>query len=190
MEVRLQEVAERIRTMREILDITAEEMAAALNMCEEEYLTNEEGSHDFSFSFLLAVAEVLGVDLIELVTGESPKLTSYSVVRRGKGLPIQRRKGFSYQHLGYLFKNKECEPFLVTAPYREEEQDAAIHLSRHTGQEFNFVLEGSLKMVFEGGHQEVLHPGDSVYYDSGHGHGMVAAGGGDCTFLAVVLKKD
>lgn len=190
MEVRLQEVAERIRTMREILDITAEEMAAALGMTEEEYLTREEGSFDFSFSFLVTVGEVLGVDLIELITGESPKLTSYSVVRKGKGLPIQRRRGFQYQHLGYRFKDKECEPFLVTAPFTQEEPDGAIPLSRHPGQEFNYVLSGSLKLVFEGGHQEVLHPGDAVYYDSGHGHGMTATGGEDCTFLAVVLKKD
>ena len=190
MEVRLQEVAERIRTMREILNITAEEMAAALKMPVEEYLTAEEGSSDFSFSFLVMVAEVLGMDMIELITGESPRLSFYSVVRKGGGLPIRRRKGFAYQHLGYRFRGKSCEPFLVPAPSRQEEQDAAIPLSRHDGQEFDYVLEGSLKVVFEGGYEEVLGPGDCVYYDSSHGHGMIAAGGADCTFLAVVLTKD
>ena len=190
MEVRLQEIAERIRTMREILDISTEEMARACGLPAEEYQTLEEGSSDFSFSFLLKVAEVLGVDMIELITGEAPKLSFYSVVRKGSGLPIKRRKGFSYNHLGYLFKGKECEPFLVVAPYSEEEQDAAIHHSRHEGQEFDYILEGSLKVVFEGGHEEILNAGDSIYYDSAHGHGMIAFGGMDCTFLAVVLKKD
>ncbi|MEA5011537.1 MAG: cupin domain-containing protein [Angelakisella sp.] len=189
MEVRLMEVAERIRALREILDITAEEMARACKMTEEDYLALEEGSSDFSFSFLLKCAEVLGVDMVELITGEAPKLSFYSIIRKNKGLPIQRRQGFSYQHLAYLFKDKQCEPFLVTAPYREEEQGKPIALSRHSGQEFDFILSGSLKFAFED-HIEILGPGDCVYYDSAHGHGMIAAGGEECTFLAVVLKKD
>lgn len=189
MEVRLMEVAERIRTLREILDITAEDMARACKITEEEYLRLEEGSSDFSFSFLLKCAEVLGVDMVELITGEAPKLSFYTIVRKGRGLPISRRKGFSYEHLAYLFKGKECEPFLVTAPFSQEEQERPIALSRHSGQEFDYVLSGSLKFAFED-HTEVLEAGDSVYYDSAHGHGMIAAGGQDCVFLAVVLKKD
>ena len=39
-------------------------------------------------------------------------------------------------------------------------------------------------------HTEVLHEGDSIYYDSGHKHGMVAAGGKECVFLAVVMKSE
>ena len=37
-------------------------------------------------------------------------------------------------------------------------------------------------------HIEILHEGDAIYYNSGHGHGMVATGGEDCLFLAVVMK--
>lgn len=189
MEVRLKEIAERIRTLREILEVSEEALASACGMTTEQYLEKEAGSEDFSFSFLLQVAETLGVDMVELITGESPRLSSYNIVRKGGGLPIQRRKGFKYNHLAYLFKNKRCEPLMVVAPYRAEEQGQPIELSRHPGQEFDLVIQGSLKMMFED-KEEYLHAGDSVYYNSACGHGMIATGGEDCTFLAVVLPEE
>ena len=127
------------------------------------------------------------MDLTELITGEMPKLSFFTVVRRGEGMPIRRRAGFEYQHLAYLLRGRMCEPFLVKAPYRKEEQNQEIALSRHKGQEFDFVLKGSLKVRIED-HYTVLHAGDSIYYDSSHGHGMIAAEGEDCEFLAMVVE--
>ena len=188
MELKIAEIAERIRTMRDILEISDEEMAKVCGMTTEEYLEMESGEHDFSFTFLYQCSERFGIELIELLTGDSPKLSFYSIVRKGKGLPIRRREGFTYQHLAPRFIGKFCEPFLVTAPYRGEGQDQPISLSYHEGQEFDIVLKGSLKMAMEE-HEEILHEGDAIFYDSGHGHGMIATGGEDCVFLAIVLKN-
>lgn len=185
--IAIAEIAERIQTLREIMEISPEEMARATDVPVGEYLRREAGEDDFSFTFLFKCAERFGVDLVEIVTGDSPKLSFYSVVRKGKGLPIKRRKGFSYEHLAYAFEHKLCEPFLVTAPYLAEEQDQPIHMSRHEGQEFDYILSGSLKVAMED-HIEVLGEGDCIYYNSGHGHGMIATGGADCVFIAVVLK--
>ena len=147
MEAKLVEIAMRIRELREILEITPEQAAQATNTSIEEYLSCENGQKDFSFTFLYQCAKLFGVDMVELVTGENPRLSFYSIVRKDEGLPIKRRAGFNYQHLAYLFKNKTCEPFLVTAPYSESEQDQPIHLSYHKGQEFDYILEGDLKAV-------------------------------------------
>lgn len=187
METKIKEIAERIRSLREILEITPEEMAAKTDMMPDEYRRYEAGEADFGFTFLYECAHVFGVDIVELLTGERPKLSFYTVVRSGQGLPMKRRKGFTYQHLAYRIMDKLAEPFVVTAPYNAEEQDKPIHLSRHEGQEFDYVLKGSLKIQLED-HVEVLGEGDSVYYDSGHKHGMIATGGTDCTFLAFVIK--
>ena len=184
---KLAEIAERVRTMREILDIQVEDMAEFTNLTPEEYLEYESGEKDFTFTFLYRCSERFGIDLIELLTGEKPKLSFYSIVRKHKGLPINRRDGFTYNHLAYLFRDKTAEPFLVNAPYREEEQHREISLSYHEGQEFDYILKGSLKVRMED-HIEILHEGDAIYYNSGHGHGMVATGGEDCLFLAVVMK--
>ncbi len=188
MEYVIEQVAQRIQFMREIMEFTPEEMAIAAGVSVEEYLLAEEGKTDFSFTFLYRCAEKFGIDITELMIGEVPKLNFYSIIREGKGLSVKRRSGLEYKHLAYLFKNKIAEPFLVTAPYSAEEQDKEIHLSTHEGQEMDYILSGSLKCRFED-NIEILHPGDCVYYDSSRGHGMIATGGEDCVFLAIVMKS-
>ncbi len=187
MEPNLKEVAGRIRALREDLDITMQEMAHATNRSVAEYAAQESGDQDLSFTFLYKCAERLGVDVIELLTGESPHLKGYSLTRAQDGLSIKRREGFEYLHKAPHFRNKQCEPFLVTAPYLEEEQDKPIHLSRHAGQELDYVLSGKLRFAYED-HLEDLEAGDCLLYDSGRGHGMIAIGGEPCTFLAIVMK--
>jgi len=168
MEPRVAEIAERVRSLREVLNISAEEMGKAQNMTAEEYLECERGAKDFSFMFLYRCAEKFGIDMIELLTGENPRLSGYSIVRSGKGLSMERRRGLEYHHLAANFRAKLVEPFLVNAPYVED-------------------LDGSLKFIYDG-HVEILNAGDSVYYNSGRGHGMIAIGGKPCTFLAIVMK--
>ncbi|MDR0914366.1 MAG: XRE family transcriptional regulator [Oscillospiraceae bacterium] len=180
-------IAQRIKGMREIAELSAEETAAAAGVTTEEYLEYESGEKDFSFTFLNNLAEKLNVDLIELITGENPHLSGYSIVRKNQGLSINRRAGFNYEHLGYRFQNKLAECFKVTAPFRPEEQDAEIALSSHPGQEFDYILKGRLKFKIEG-HIEFLSEGDSVFYDSSKPHGMVAYEQ-DCEFLAVTIHS-
>ena len=189
MEAKIKEIAERITALREIMDISQEEMAKACSISTTEYITLESGTVDFSFTFLLKCAQHFGVDMVEILTGTNPKLSEYTVVRKGAGLNIKRREGFKYEHLATYFKAKLAEPFFVSAPYLEDEQDSEIHLSSHEGQEFDFILSGSLKVQI-GEHSEILNEGDAVYYNSGIGHGMIAVGGEKCDFIALVIKKE
>lgn len=183
------EVAQRIRLLREDCDLTMQEMAEATGRTVAEYAAQESGEQDFSFTFLYKCAKVLGVDVIELLTGETPHLKGYSLVRNGEGLSIKRRAGFEYLHKAPRLQNKLAEPFLVTAPFIEEEQDKPIHLSYHKGMEFNYIVSGHLRFAYEG-HVEELGPGDILMYDSGRGHGMIATGGEPCVFLAIVMKPE
>ena len=184
----ISEVAERVRSLRTLIGFSPEEMAAAVGANLEQYLAYESGEQDFPFGFLYHCAEKLGVDIVEIITGENPRLSGYNVVRKDEGLPIEREEGFDYYHLAARFKDKLAEPFLVRAPYREAEQSRPIEIATHTGQEFDYVLTGRLRFTFEG-HIEELEPGDSVYYNSGKPHGMIATGGEDCTFIAIVVKQ-
>lgn len=85
MELKLTEVAERIRTLREIMGFTTQEMAETIGCTEAEYEAAENGETDFSFTFLFKCADKFGVDMIEILTGENPHLLFYSVVRKGEG---------------------------------------------------------------------------------------------------------
>lgn len=187
MEPNIKEVATRIRLLREDMGFTPAEMAEATGRTVEEYAAQEAGDQDLSFTFLYKCADKLGVDVIELLTGENPHLSGYSLTPADGGLSIKRRAGFEYLHKAPHFRNKLAEPFLVTAPYLEEEQDRPIHLSYHEGQEIDYIISGHMRFAYEE-HVEDLGPGDLLMYDSGRGHGMIATGGEPCTFLAIVLK--
>lgn len=185
----IKEVAQRIRLLREDCDLTMQEMADATGRSVAEYAAQESGEQDLSFTFLYKCAKVLGVDVIELLTGETPHLKGYSLVRADDGLSIKRRAGFEYLHKAPHLQNKLAEPFLVTAPYLEEEQDKPIHLSYHKGMEFDYILSGRMRFAYES-HIEELEPGDTLMYDSGRGHGMIAIGGEPCVFLAIVMNPE
>jgi len=188
MDSQIKVIAQRIAAMRDILDISVEAMAENCDVTVEEYKEYEEGKRDFSFTFLYKCAKTLNVDITELMTGEPPRLSGYSLTRKGEGLPIKRRNGFEYENMAYMFNDKLAEPFVVTAKYDADADAAPIALAVHEHQEFDLILSGSLKFAYEG-HIEILNEGDSVYYDSRRGHGMVATGGKDCKFLAVVIGK-
>lgn len=180
-------MAQRLKWARDISDISVEEMAKAADVSPQVYLTLEEGESDFSFTFLFKCAKKLGMDISELISGANPTLSFYNVTRRGEGMAIRRKAEFDYRHIAPYLKHRLAEPFVVTAKYDPFLESTPIALSTHKGQELNYVISGALKIRLED-HVETLNEGDSVYYDSSHRHGMVAVGGKDCVFLAVVFK--
>ena len=187
LKTQLTEVAERIRTMREITGLSEEEMARYTGVSREEYEKCEAGEQDFSFTFIYKCAARFGIDPTDLIKGVSPTLSSYTIVRKDDGLPITRRHGFHYLNKAPLFKNKTAEPFFVTMPYDEAQQHVAIKLSTHVGQEFDIVVKGVMKMQV-GSHVEILRQGDCIYYNSATPHGMIATEGEECQIYAIVLK--
>lgn len=182
------EIAQRLKGLREMCEYSPKEMAEVTGISEEEYLELETGNKDFSVTFLYNCAEKFGVDVTELLTGATPKLSSYSIVRAGHGVITERRHMFTYEHLAQNFKGRTSEPFLVTAPYEKGSENKPIALSSHQGQEMDYILEGTLKLVVNG-KEEILEEGDCAYYDSAQPHGMIAVNGKDCKFLAIVLKS-
>ncbi|MBO5274516.1 MAG: cupin domain-containing protein, partial [Clostridia bacterium] len=178
-------IAERIRGLRKILGKNIEDMAAVTGISAADYERCENGENDFSFTFLHKCAKEFGVDITALITGEEAKLSSHSVVRAGEGLALERRKGFKYNHLASFFKGRLSEPFMVVAKYDPAAVTLPIPTAAHEGEEFDYILRGKLKVVVNG-HEEILGPGDAIYYNSSEPHGMIAWDGEDCEFLAVV----
>lgn len=185
-----QEIAARIRSLREDYEISVEEMAEATGRTPAEYEARESGEMDLTFTFVYKCAKKFGVDVVELLTGESPRLRRYEIVRNGEGLVLERHTDFHYLHKAPHFKNRMGETFLVDVPYQPQSQHEPIHLSYHEGQEMDFVLKGHLRFRFEGDRFEEVGPGDTVYYDSGRGHGMIAIDGEDAQILAVVFDPE
>lgn len=182
-------IAERIRDMREIAGYSAEYMAEKTGVSTQQYTDYEDGKCDFPFSFLLKCSVIFGIDTTEILEGSSAKLSSYAVTRHGEGQVMVNEGGIEIRNLAPRFRDKIAEPHWVRYAYSAEEQHLPIHTTTHSGQEFDYVLSGRLK-VQVGAHSETLSPGDSIYYNSSTPHGMIAVDGSDCVFCAIVLPGE
>ncbi len=185
----LMEIASRIKELREIMGWTTAEMATKTEVSEEQYIIFETANADIPFSFIHKCALAFDVELTELLEGRTAKLSSYTVTRKGQGQKTAKEDGIDITNLAPKFRDKIAEPYYVKYEYSASQQNKPIHLSTHSGQEFDFVLSGSLK-VQVGKHIEILHEGDSIYYNSSTPHGMIAIDGKDCEFCAVVLPGE
>jgi quercetin dioxygenase-like cupin family protein len=184
MQERMKEVAARIKELRGILEVGADEMAEYLNVSKERYERYESGEDDIPASELYEISRKLGVEMSILLTGEAPRMHYFTVTRAGKGVSVERRKQYRYQNLASNFINKKAEAFIVTV--EPGPAGAKVHTNSHPGQEFNYILEGSLRFIIRD-QEFVLDEGDSVYFDSACGHAMVALNGKTARFLAIIM---
>ena len=185
----LMEIALRIREMREILGYSKQKMADLTEVSEETYRLYETGTVDLPFTFMHKCAKVFGLEITDLLEGQSAKLSGYTVTRRGKGLVTASEDGITIQDMAPMFRKKLATPYWVTYQYSPELQNLPIHTTTHAGQEFNLVIKGAMRIKV-GDHVEVLREGDSIFYKSSTPHGMIAIDGQDCVFLSMIMASD
>jgi mannose-6-phosphate isomerase-like protein (cupin superfamily) len=178
------EIIERVKVLREIEEISAEDFAAELGFDPKEYNEWEAGAKDFPVGSLVQIADRFKVDLSELITGKTSKLKTFCLTRANEAPEVSRRPMYGYWNLAYNFHRKKAEPFLVEADAATANKP--LSLNTHPGQEFNYVLEGRL-LISIGGHEMELGPGDCVFYDSSEPHGMKALDGKRARFIAIVF---
>jgi len=184
MTEQLIEIGSRLKGLRNVMDYTIEKMAGNLKLDAQEYLAYERGERDFSFSFLFNAANILGVDIVDIISGETPKLTTCAIVRKGDGYDIKRGDAYDYKHLAHTFSKKKAEPFMVTV---EPNESCNESLHTHEGQEFNYIVSGNMEFHIDDT-SYVLGEGDSVYFDSNIPHVLKPIGKETAKFIAVVIK--
>ncbi len=185
MDEQLRQIGERLRGLRDALDIPAEEVAALCGITVDRYEKIENGEVDITISNLMKIARKYGVSADALMFAEEPHMSSYTVVRKGQGLSVERTKAYKYQSLASGFADRKAEVFIVTVEPKPEAH--SIYKNRHPGQEFNMVLEGAMEL-FIGGKTIVLEAGDSIYFDCTKPHGMRAIGDRAVKFLAFTVE--
>lgn len=184
MDEQIKQIAERLRGLREVLELTADELAAQCDIPAGEYRMSESGEYDISVSMLQKIARQYNVALDALMFGEEPKMSAYFVTRAGKGVSIERTKVYKYQSLASGFIHRDADPFIVTVEPKDD--NTPMHYNSHNGQEFNYVLSGRMLISIDGKDQ-ILNEGDSIYFNSKLLHGMKALDGKKVMFLAVIL---
>ena len=110
-------------------------------------------------------------------------MSIFDVTRANKGISVERSKEYNHENLFSKFIHKKAETFLVTV---DPKKNPIPSLNSHPGQEFNYVLEGTLKIYIHN-NEIILNKGDSIFFDSTHRHAMVALNDKPAKFLAVLM---
>ena len=173
MDEQLKQLGERLRGLRDVLDIPSSEIAATIGIDVDKYERIEKGELDITISNLMKIAHKYGLSAEELMFAETPHMKSYSVVRKGQGVSVERTKAYNYRSLVSGFRNHKADVFLVTVEPKPSAR--IIYKSSHAGQEFNYVLAGKM-MFYIGSKSIMLDEGDSIYLDATAPHGMLAMG--------------
>lgn len=178
------QLARRLRGLRDALDLSVEELAADCGISPETLERYESGEHDIPVSFLQKLATLKGVELTALLFDEEPRMKSYYITRCGKGVKVERSAAYSYQDLAAGFRRRNMAPFLVTIS-PDHTAGTKHSPNTHEGQEFNYVLEGEIEITI-GNKTTILHPGDSVMFDSTMPHALRAVGDSDARIIAII----
>ena len=159
----LKEIAARIKEMRGISGYSVNQMAGLTDVSPEQYVAIEAGTHDPSFTFLHKCALAFGVDINALLEGHTAKLSRYVVTRGGQGPVTAKESGIEIRNMAAMFRNRLATPYYVTYNYDENLLHRPIHTTTHAGQEFDYVISGSMRIQV-GDHTEELYSGDSIFY--------------------------
>jgi transcriptional regulator with XRE-family HTH domain len=164
-------VGEKIKQLRERKGLSLKEVADATGFSTALLSQMENHLVSPSLGSIIRLAKALEVrvgDFFGETQGEP-----FAIVRKDERKTISRfaskegvSYGYSYESLGFEKKNRRMEPFIVTL------EPATLKTSKtsvHEGEEFIFVLEGEMEVIF-GDHTDILYPGDSIYYDSNIPH--------------------
>ncbi len=168
MNTYIKQISDRIRELRDILEISAEEVAKNTGISTEEYLSYENGEKEIPISVLYKVAGIFKVDPTVLMTGDVPRMDDYTVVRGGNGIKVERYNGYSFSALAFNYKHRQMDPMIVTLSKSE-----TAELVHHPGQEFNYVIEGAIKVIVDD-REFTLEAGDSIYFNPEKPHGQRA----------------
>jgi transcriptional regulator with XRE-family HTH domain len=182
MNTQIKQIAERLRGLRDALNLTIAQAAEKCGIPETDYARYESGASDIPMSFICEVAQTFGVETSALFSGSDPHSLAYFVTRKGTGASVEHTKAYKYQALAHGFRHAKAEPYEVTV----EPCDKPLHLNAHAGQEFNLILEGTMQLHIAG-NDISLNEGDCIYFDATKPHGMKALNGKNVRFLAVIV---
>ena len=174
-------ISARIKDLREFAEYSLEELAKKANIDIDDYVKIEEGQVDIPIGRLYDIAKALEIDPTVLLTGENSDDKDAVVVYNGHGLNVERYAGYNFTSLANQFYGRKMEPMIVTLKGNTEPE-----LVKHNGQEFNYVLEGQIR-VLVGSKEYYLRKGDSIYFNPTIPHAQISMEE-ESKFLTVILE--
>ena len=183
-----EEFASKIKSIRERQNMTIEELAEKSGVKLEVLQAMENGEVIPSLTPLTKMARALGVRLGTFLD-DTPQIGP--VVTRGGETEsalyfsgredVTNASNLEFHSLGAGKIDRNLDPFIIDIEYEKEEKE----LSSHEGEEFIYVLEGEIEVIY-GKDSFVISEGDSIFYDSVVPHHLHATGEKSSKILAVL----
>lgn len=126
-------------------------------------------------SFQLTVSQLLGEDSSDNSVCLVRKAERSSFMKGGK------TGGYDYEIIAAAKQYKRMEPYIMRPPMRFQDGRKFDHL----GEEFMFVLSGSIEVELGGSTYE-LDTGDALYFDSNFSHRTRSLGRKNAEVLVVI----
>ncbi|MCF6335975.1 MAG: cupin domain-containing protein [Spirochaetales bacterium] len=161
---------ENIKAIRIDRNISREKLAGAIEKDELYLKLVEEEGLEVSVSDLLKMANILDTDISSLIDGKGFHKKGVVVTRSDSRVRVERKRRLDYESLAPHYSGRHMEPFLV-----EIKENDIVEYSSHEGEEFHYVMTGTLKIVIDG-KEHILKEGDSIYFDSSFPHALSAIG--------------
>ena len=160
--------ASKVKDIRERQNMSIEELSEKSGVKIEVLEAMENGDIIPSLTPLTKMARALGVRLGTFLD-DAPQIGPV-VVREGKPdnvyyfsgrEDVTNNTGLEYHALGAGKIDRNIDPFIIDVDIEDDEYE----LSSHEGEEFIYVLDGEIEVVY-GKDSFIIGKGDSIFYDS------------------------
>ena len=181
-------LARKARRLRTAAGLTLQELSDSSGVSQSALSKIENGQLSPTYEKILALAKGLGVDVAELFN-DSPVGTPVGrrgVTLRGRGV-VHSSPQYDYEMLCADLTGKQFLPML-TRVKAHSVHDFTV-LPQHDGEEFVYVVRGTITLHTEFYEPLKLSPGDCCYFDSSMRHGLVSAGVEDAEVLWICSKN-
>lgn len=174
----------RVRDLRKERDWTLEQAAKKAGMARSTLSKIENGQMSPTYDGLKKLATGLGISVPQLFTPPAKDQVTgrYAVTKSGEGQPLAT---VTYEHtlMANSLTKKSMLPYHTRVRARAiEEFDGWV---RHDGEEFLYVLTGTVRLFTEFYEPIELRRGDSAYYDAAMGHNVISTSDDDASILWV-----
>ena len=174
----------RVRELRKERDWTLEQAAKKAGLARSTLSKIENGQMSPTYDALKKLAVGLSISVPQLFTPPSRDQVNgrMALTRSGEG---QSQITTTYEHeiLADQLTKKQMLPYRARIRARTmEEFDGWV---RHDGEEFLYVLTGTVRLYTEFYEPVEMKRGDSAYYDASMGHNVISSSAEDATILWV-----
>ncbi|MEM1112811.1 MAG: XRE family transcriptional regulator [Pseudomonadota bacterium] len=180
-------IGRRLRELRETEGWTLADVNQKTGISKSTLSKIENGQTQLSFVTVNRLSEGLEIPITTLTAPESGKhLARRSVTRRGNGTEFET-VGARYEVLCDDIRGNHQTFMRIHITARAG--DESVDWRQHPGQEFVYVLSGTLELQTEAYEPTLLKPGDSILFDASMQHRYLSRGRKDAEILCTMQAQ-